>query len=358
MPTYFLHNIPDRQGGPPLFLRRDSARASRRKRVKNVEHAVQKACSEPNAAYCACLCQTPHLRSEPTSEYQNPAPVALTTVGKYCSESARFLPRRGHVRDLHFTTYPQPVTTKKQAALTGWKLLTLIATVAIAVIAIVALVGACMLDRYAVRVGALATWVGGAATFAAASIALYQAHHARVDADHARASAELAGSIAQWESDRQRRIDLEVQRRRDGMRYCTEILDEIVGASCEFADTLRRAAFRFKDSSFRVDAALTLNLHWVKARPRIGARALPIADSSFAHALAETALPSMDNLFEQTSIISDASSAEELVDFIPTIDAALTECGDDLRDRALDDFHLSMDAVTQAIESSLPPRPE
>ncbi|MFD6195433.1 hypothetical protein ACFWE3_01895 [Mycobacteriaceae bacterium NPDC060252] len=234
----------------------------------------------------------------------------------------------------------------------------MIAIAAVLSVALVAITGGTLLCWDPARVGALSTWVSGSATFAAAAVALYQAHRARVDADLASSKAELTGAQASWDSERQRRIEVELQRRGIGMAKCNEILDEIIDVACKFTDNVRIAAMNFEDTESRRDLSLTSNLLWVKTRPRIGVRTLGIADSSFAHTLADKTLPSFDALFDQTSIISTAVSPTALVDFLPEIDAALEPSAEELRLCALEDFRLDLDSVARKIDGQMGERPQ
>ena len=232
-----------------------------------------------------------------------------------------------------------------------------IALFALVIVIVFAIVGGNLLGWRADKVGTLSTWVSGSATFAAAAVALYQAHHARVEARQAKLDSQIMALQARWDSERQRRIEVEVERRRIGMNKCIEVLDEIVDVVCAFTEAVRDAAFDFENSTRRTDLSLTTNLRWVKAHPRIGARVLSIADSSFAHTLADKTIPALENLFNHTSVISDASSTDILVNFLPTIDAALEESAEELRLHALKDFILDLDIITEKIEGNMSNRP-
>ncbi|SII31761.1 Uncharacterised protein [Mycobacteroides abscessus subsp. abscessus] len=233
-----------------------------------------------------------------------------------------------------------------------------VAFAAVMSVVLVAIAGGTILCWNPASVGTLSTWVSGSATFAAAAVALYQAHRARVDADLASSNAELIGAQASWDSERQRRIEVELQRRSVGMTKCNEILDEIIDVACKFTDNVRIAAMDFENSTSRRDLALTTNLLWVKTRPRIGVRTLAIADSSFAHTLADKTIPSFDTLFDQTSIISEAKSPTALVDFLPEIDAALEPSAEELRLSALEDFRLDLNLIARKIETQMCERPD
>ncbi|MFC9788730.1 hypothetical protein [Rhodococcus sp. NPDC127528] len=229
-------------------------------------------------------------------------------------------------------------------------------TIALLILGIVSVAVLAFTDKWnSNRVSAFAAWATGLLTLAGIGLALYESASARREAEEIEARSAVDQARRNWEVERQRRIALEIQRRSEGMRYCADIMDTICEVSINFVDLVREAAFKFDDEQFRSARSLDASVMWMRAEPRIGARALPICDSTFAHVLAERTVPSLKMVFDRTDVIGSAESTDELLSLISEIDVALSASGEDLRKSAIDDFILNMDMVIEKVDKVFPP---
>lgn len=210
-------------------------------------------------------------------------------------------------------------------------------------------------DRWdANRVNAFAAWATGLLTLAGVSLALFEAAAARRDAEIARAAAELDAARREWELERQRHISLEIQRRIEGSKCCSEMLDIVTTTILDVGECARRALFNFDDESLRGDLLLDLMVNWARAKANIGARVLPICDSTFAHKLADTTMPAIEKLVNRAQVISRATDDDELLSFVNEINDIVAVDADELRERAIEDFVMNMTMINKRVDESFP----
>ncbi|WGJ88203.1 hypothetical protein [Gordonia sp. SMJS1] len=241
-----------------------------------------------------------------------------------------------------------------------WEPIWLVIAVVVLVVGIIVVAGLAFADQWdANRVNAFAAWAAGLLTLTGVALSLYEAHKARREAADVAAKQQEESEAHQveqarqrWELERQRRIDLEIRNRVSGMRYCVDILDSINLAITDFAEKVKTAAFAFDDAALRSSLSLDVQLTWVHTHPLIGARALPVARSSFAFELQDHTIPQLEELFAKASTIADAATTDELLAILAEVEAV---DGDTLRLRALEDFTLDMDAIAEAVDRHYPP---
>lgn len=228
-----------------------------------------------------------------------------------------------------------------------------ISVVAFVAFVVAAIIGGFVLHWQASRIGALATWVSGAATFTAAAAALYQAHRAQIEAY----SAKVSARTTEWETELHRRTDREMDRRREGMQLCMQVIGVFSEARLLLANAVRVAAFGFDDHEARRDSAYAVDIHCRKAAAEVGVLTLPIRRSRFAHQVADVVLPAIQKVFDQCHKISEAETTDELLEYLDNSGAPF-DLVDPLQNLILEEFAPDMDKVTEQIEAEMPPKPE
>jgi len=228
----------------------------------------------------------------------------------------------------------------------------LIGGFALLVVGIALVAGGYILDWRATRVGPLATWLSGTATFTAACVALYQAHRAQIEANEAK----LVAEEARWDAERQRRVDTEMVRRREGMQLCMSILNRFAEARVVYADAFRIAALDFDNMPARIDRGFNVDLHWRKASAEIGVLSLPMRRTRFVHQLANEVLPAVEDVFGRCHIISEAHTLDELLEHFESSNVPF-ELIETLQEPVLDDFAPDIAQATKAVDADMPPHP-